>query len=105
MDWSKVQVKKRPHLPLMSEYVDTVLAGIASEQKNEDLATLQSLWPTIVGDRIGGVSKPITLSNGDLTLKVRSAAWRQELHSQTPLIIMAIREKFSDVMVENVIFR
>jgi hypothetical protein len=105
MEWDKVKVKTRPHLPLVGEYVNSVIAGIASEQKEEDLATLQSLWPSIVGDRIGGVSKPVALSQGNLTLKVRSAAWRQELHSQTPLIITAIHEKFSDITVGNIIFR
>lgn len=105
MEWDKIKVKKRPHLPLVGEYVNSVLADIAAEQKEEDLATLQSLWPSIVGDRIGGVCKPIALSQGNLTLKVRSAAWRQELHSQTPSIIAAIHEKFGDITVGNIIFR
>ncbi len=105
MEWYKIEVKKRPHLPLVGEYIESVLADIASEQKEEDLATLQSLWPSIVGDRIGGVSKPVALSQGNLTLKVRSSAWRQELHSQAPSIINAIQEKYGDITVGNIIFR
>ncbi len=105
MDWDKIKVKKRPHVPLLGDCVDSVLADIASEQKNEDLATLQSLWGTIVGERIGGISSPQNLKNGELTIKVRSAAWRQELHSQTDMIITAIHDKFHDLVVENIIFR
>lgn len=105
MNWKDINVKKRPHLPLISEYVDNVIADIAADQKMESLATIQSCWSEITGERISRVARPVAFKDGQLTLKVQSAAWRQELHSQTDVLITTINQKLPEIRVENIIFR
>lgn len=105
MNWKDIRIKKRPHLPLVGEYVDNVLSEIASDQKHDSLATIQSCWSDIVSERIARVARPIVYRDGVLTLKVTSSVWRQELHSQSVTLITTINEKLPDINVGNIIFR
>lgn len=105
MNWKEIKIKKRPHISPVGDYVDSVLKEITSNQKEGGLAELQSIWNTITGERIGRVCYPVRLQEGVLTIKVSSAAWRQELHSQSALILSNIRDKVPSIAVENIIFR
>ncbi len=105
MNWKSVKIRKRSHLPLVGEFVDSVLSDIASNQKEDGLAQLQNSWLEIVGERISRVSRPVKFSDGILTLRISSSAWRQELHSQTLVIIGEINQKLPNVKVKNIIFR
>lgn len=105
MNWDDVRIKKREHLQLVGEYIQDVIKDIASDQKMEELATIQSYWPEIAGDKISRVATPSHYQNGTLTLKVKSAVWRQELHGYSSALITTIREKLPEILVENIIFR
>ncbi len=105
MNWDEIKVRRRPPFPKVGDYVDLVIEEIASEQKGNGFALIQALWPQIVGERISSVARPVSFEKGDLILKVRSAVWRQELHSQMSQIITAIAEKLPDIDVQNIIFR
>jgi len=103
MNWNEIKIRRREPFPKIGDYVDTVLEEIAASQKGNGLSLIQALWPQIVGERISGVSRPVHFESGVLTLKVRSAVWRQELHSQMSLVISAISGKLPDIVVENII--
>ena len=105
MNWDDIRINRRPPFPVVGDYVDRVIEDIAIHQKGDGLALVQALWSQIVGERIASVARPVSLEQGDLVLKVRSAVWRQELHSQMSSIMSGIREKLPDVRVENIIFR
>ncbi len=105
MNWDEIKVRRREPFPKIGDYVDLVIEEIASAQKGNGLALIQALWPQIAGDRISAVARPVSFEKGDLTLKVRSAVWRQELHSQISSIITAISDKLPDIDVENIILR
>jgi len=48
-------------------------------------------WPELVGDRIAGAAVAETVrDDGILVVKVRSAAWAQELQLMTPQIIARV---------------
>ncbi len=105
MNLKDVKVRKRPVASSIGDYVDSVLLDIASEQKGDGLAIIQSCWESIVGERIAQVAKPTKFESNILTLKVRSASWRQEMQSQSFVLIQTIREKLPDIDVQNIIFR
>jgi len=105
MNLKDIKVRKRPITPSIGDYVDSVLLDIAGEQKGDGLAIIQSCWESIVGERISKVAKPTKFEANILTLKVRSASWRQEMQSQGSVIINSIREKLPDIDVRNIIFR
>lgn len=105
MNWDEVKIKKRPHIPPVGDYIDSVLRNIKSNQKEDGLAELQSIWSTVTGERIGRVCYPTRLKDGTLTIKVSSAVWRQELHSQSSIILGNIKDKMPSMPVENIIFR
>ncbi len=105
MNLKDIKVRKRPVAPAIGDYIDSVLLDIASEQKGDGLAIIQSCWESIVGERIAQVAKPTKFESNVLTLKVRSSSWRQEMQSQAFVLIQTIREKLPDIDVQNIIFR
>ncbi len=65
-------------------------AGI---KKRVRQASIINEWSELVGARIAEVTQPQSISQtGILFVKVRSAAWMQELQLMTPAIVKQLRE-------------
>lgn len=61
-------------------------------------------WSEIVGPEIAQRSKPETLRNGRLTVKVTDSNWAQELSFQAPLIIKRLQRFLADDQVVKELF-
>ena len=75
-------------------------AGIA--ERVAQSSVLDS-WPEIVGERIARVAEPeLITADGVLFVRVRSAAWRQELSLMTPMIIARLNAGRAGGRVEGI---
>ncbi len=72
---------------LIGSVVASVLRASGVGDRVEQAAVMAQ-WPELVGERIAKVAEPeLVTPDGVLFVRVRSAAWRQELSLMTPSII------------------
>jgi predicted nucleic acid-binding Zn ribbon protein len=76
--------------------------GIA---KAVDEYTIVAAWPTIVGERIAGVTTAQKIENGILFVSVATAPWRMELSLQRQEIIRKINAETGKELVKDIRFR
>ncbi|WP_246002015.1 DciA family protein [Allorhizocola rhizosphaerae] len=62
-------------------------------------ATLFGAWETVVGPDIAGHSRPMTLSDGELTIEAESTAWATQLR----LLNKSILTRIASVVGHNVV--
>jgi len=73
----------------------------------EPLERCRSLvvWPEAVGERIAKVTKPLSIQNGVMLVKVKSAVWRAELTFMKQQIIDKVNEAVGKPVVKDIRFR
>ena len=101
----KVRVKRRPKAEKLFDGVYEILSEIADGQKSGDLYTVQGSWSEIVGDAIANISYPISFKDGVLVVRVRNAAWRNELHAQESQLVDTINKKRDSMGITKLIFK
>lgn len=69
------------------------------------LASVQTIWATLVGDRIAAVTEVIDERDGVVTVQCSSAVWAQELEMMSPRITSRLREELGDSAPEKLRFR
>lgn len=103
---SKSAQKKKSRQPtVVGQVLSQALKNYGLEQ---DLARYQFVlhWKDIVGAEVAKRTKPETLRNGRLTIKVSDSAWAQELSFQAPLIIKQLQKHLSEgQLVKELFFR
>lgn len=62
------------------------------------------MWPELVGEAIGRVSRPVRLEAGVLVIQVTSPAWARELAQQEQTLLARIRESLGARAVRSVRF-
>lgn len=64
----------------LSELIGPVVekAGGRKPRRPESVAVVAA-WPDIVGERLAGVSRAVSLADGRLLVEVTEPAWKQEL--------------------------
>ena len=83
----------------IKEAIDDV--GIKSALNQEAAITL---WEEIVGEAVSSVTKAKKVDSGTLTIKVKTAVWRQELHMQKEEIINKINKKVGTKTIREIRF-
>ncbi len=61
------------------------------------------IWPQVVGEKIASVTEPKHIANGKLFIKVKNAAWRNELVFHRSDLIRKMNEKTGRVTVRDII--
>ena len=56
------------------------------------LASIQRLWPSVVGDVIAAETEPVAERGGTVTVSCRSAVWAQELTFMAPDLVQRLNE-------------
>jgi len=82
--------KKVEHIgDLLEKYL--AVSGLGDAMK--DISVIEA-WGDIVGERVAGVTECVSLEDGVLSVRVKSAAWRQELaYMKGDLIKAIIRDR------------
>jgi predicted nucleic acid-binding Zn ribbon protein len=61
------------------------------------------IWPRVVGDKIASVTEPRHIANGKLFIKVKNAAWRNELVFHRADLIRKMNEQIGRATVRDII--
>jgi predicted nucleic acid-binding Zn ribbon protein len=56
------------------------------------LASIQRIWPSVVGDVIASETEPVAERGGTVTVSCRSAVWAQELTFMAPDLVQRLNE-------------
>ncbi len=86
----------------IGEILDTARIDLAPETT---LATVQSVWNKIVGDRIAAVTEVVEEREGVVTIECSSAVWTQELDLMSPRINARLKEELGSSAPEKLRFR
>lgn len=70
-----------------------------------DAARAVEAWPELAGPTVMGVTEKVWMRNGQLFVKVRSAAWRHQLHLQREGWRGRLNEHLGREVVDEIIFR
>ncbi len=73
-----------------------------TERFREQQAVIR--WPQVVGEKIARISEAMSIADGVLTVKVNSAAWRQELHYLKLSIIKSLNYDLRKEVVRDIKF-
>ncbi len=61
------------------------------------------LWPEVVGERISEVTEANRLRNGKLFIRVKNAAWRNELVFYKEELVQKMNRKLGSNVVQEII--
>ena len=70
-----------------------------------DEARAVDAWPELAGQAIEQVTESVWIRDGQLFVKIRSAAWRHQLHLQREKWRDRINEHLGVEVVDDVVFR
>ena len=68
-------------------------------------ASLQDLWPEVVGPEVAQRTRPGALSRGRLTVLVTDSVWLQQLTMLKPRLIEALNRRLEEPLVQDLFFR
>lgn len=70
-----------------------------------DAARAVEAWPEVAGPAVVGVTEAVWMRNGQLFVKIRSAAWRHQLHLQREGWRARLNRHLGREVVDEVVFR
>ncbi|MGH7407110.1 MAG: DUF721 domain-containing protein [Candidatus Methylomirabilales bacterium] len=68
-------------------------------------ASLQDLWPEVVGPEVAQRTRPGALSRGRLTVLVTDSVWLHQLAMLKPRLIEALNRRLGEPLVQDLFFR
>lgn len=90
----------RPLSAILNELVDRL-----GYREGIDAARAVEAWPELAGPTVAQVTESIWMRDGRLFIKVRSAAWRHQLHLQREGWRRRLNEHLGREVVDEIIFR
>jgi predicted nucleic acid-binding Zn ribbon protein len=94
----------RPAVKALPQLVPHVMKSLGLEQRLHQAQVLH-LWPQIVGPTVAQLSRPFSLRNGRLELRVDHPAYIQELRPHKPLMLQKIAARIGPGVVRDILFR
>ena len=76
---------------ILSPVIESVIGNLGLKKRYSGWQIVNQ-WPQIVGDKIAQAAQAQRYEDGILFVKVKDAAWRQELSMQTDSILEAIHK-------------
>jgi predicted nucleic acid-binding Zn ribbon protein len=70
-----------------------------------DAARAVEAWPVLAGPTVAAVTESVRMRDGRLFVKVRSAAWRHQLHLQREGWRRRLNEHLGREVVDEIVFR
>jgi predicted nucleic acid-binding Zn ribbon protein len=61
------------------------------------------IWPKVVGERISSVTEPLSISNGTILVRVKSAVWRNELVYYKAEIIRKMNQELGTSVINDIV--
>ena len=86
----------------ISDLLPQILVDIGNKT-NDEQESIFHMWFSLIGEKMAPFTKPLSLKNGVLTIKVKSATLYALLcQSERPLLLKALQAKFQ---VKDIVFR
>lgn len=92
--------KPRPLSDVLEELVEKMNLGARI-----DAARVVEAWAALAGPRVNGMTDKAWYRHGRLYIKIRSAAWRQELVMRREQWRTALNEELGEELVDEILFR
>lgn len=80
----------------------TALEGAAPKTP---LASLQSVWGDVVGERIAAVANPVSERGGEVTVDCSDSVWAQELDLMQAQLLGRLQERLGERAPQSLRFR
>lgn len=90
----------RPLRAVLHELIDRL-----GYREGIDAARAVEAWPELAGPTVANVTESVWMRNGQLFVKVRSAAWRHQLHLQREGWRRRLNEHLGREVVDEIVFR
>lgn len=90
------------------QHINELLKAFTKRPKiasKRNTALLKDAWKELMGPTIDSYTSSLNISKGQLTIRVNSAALRQELQLNEQLVINKINTFFGDTIVKDVVLR
>lgn len=84
---------------------DAFQAALKKAAPRTPLASVQTVWPTAVGDQLAAVTEPVSERGGTLTVECADAVWAQELDLMQATLLERLREELGERAPEALRFR
>ncbi len=81
----------RPKPQTLSPVIESVIGNLGLKKRYNGWQVVNE-WPKIVGSKIAEAAQANRYEDGILFIKVKNAAWRQELSMQTDSLLEAIHK-------------
>lgn len=88
----------------LGEVLQSVIDRLGLRQRIDEARVVET-WAALAGPQINGVTSSVWMKGATLFVKVRSAAWRQELHLRRREWRRRLNEELGQELVEDVVFR
>jgi predicted nucleic acid-binding Zn ribbon protein len=88
--------------------LDDVIQSVIDQlglRQHIDEARIIETWATLAGPQVNGVTRSVWLKGSTLFVKIRSAAWRQELHLRRREWRQRLNDELGDELVDELVFR
>jgi hypothetical protein len=96
---------KKPTGREIKELLPGVLAKIGRIHGSRGEEILGA-WPSIIGERLAGMTKAISFIEGVLTVKVNNSSLYSLLSQhERPKILLRLKERFPHTNIKNILFR
>lgn len=69
------------------------------------LASLQSAWAELVGERIAAAAQPVSERGGEVTIECADSVWAQELDLMQEQLLSRLRERLGEAAPRSLRFR
>jgi predicted nucleic acid-binding Zn ribbon protein len=92
--------RPRPLGPILDAVIDRL-----NLRAKIDEARVVDAWAALAGPQINGVTQSVWMRGSTLYVKVRSAAWRQELHLRRRAWRERLNGDLGAAVVEEIVFR
>lgn len=80
-------------------------SALAAAAPKTGLASLQSVWDELVGERIAAVAQPVSERGGEVTIDCSDSVWAQELDLMQGQLLERLRERLGEHAPRSLRFR
>jgi predicted nucleic acid-binding Zn ribbon protein len=80
-------------------------SALAAAAPKTGLASLQSVWDEVVGERIAAAAQPVSERGGEVTVDCSDSVWAQELDLMQSQLLERLRERLGERAPQSLRFR
>lgn len=88
----------------LGDLVGDLIQRMGLEPKINEARVIET-WASLAGEQINGVTESAWVRGTTLYVKIRSAAWRQELHLRRRDWCERLNEHLGEKLIDEIVFR